>query len=79
MNEPKPILFLNPIQPLPCLKPKIERMFLGKLVVVRHSGSETFAFGKLLTVEFLNGRLILILENFGKKMILADVDLIKVI
>jgi hypothetical protein len=78
MQQFKPILSFEPIEPLPILERKIKQLFLGKLVVVRYGNYETFCFGKLIHFE-INAGTILILENFNKKMIVQNPTLIKVI
>jgi hypothetical protein len=79
MQQLKPFLYFEPIQPLPILERKIKQLFLNKTVVVRYGNYETFCFGKLIHFEINAGKTILILENFNKKMIVQNPSLIKVI
>jgi len=76
----KPFISFDSVHPLPVLVEKIKRFFVGKFVVVKYgSFYESYCFGVLTDFEVCQNGIILILENDGKKMLVFNPILLKVV
>ena len=68
------------VHPLPILIEKVKRFFVGKFVVVKYGSSyESYCFGVLTDFEVCQDTIVLILENDGKKLVVVNPSIMKVV
>jgi len=76
----KPFISFDSVHPLPILIEKIKRFFVGKFVVVKYgSFSANYCFGTLTDFEVCGNMIVLVLENDGKKLVVVNPSIMKVV
>ena len=75
----KPFISFDSVHPLPVLVEKIKRFFVGKFVVVKYGSYESYCFGVLTDFEVCGNMIVLVLENDGKKLVVVNPSIMKVV
>jgi len=74
----KPVLSFD-VHPLPVLVARIRKHFVGKFVVVKYGSYESYCFGTLTDILACKDTVILVLENDGKKLVILNPSIMRVV
>jgi len=75
----KPFISFDSIRPLPSIEERLKQSFMNRFVLVKYGVGETYALGKLVDFQIIENRIILILENAERRMVVLNPSFMKVI